>query len=86
MSKLSQQVHELEQRLEKLEHENNMLKFKLYRLIASNGRLIEPIPYTKTKRDLIKQIEFSTSLDSAKIVCKLNDNYNLTPNNTPDEL
>ena len=55
-------------------------------MIASNGRLIEPVPYNQTKGKLIKQIEFSTSLDSAKIVCKLNDNYNLTPNNTPDEL
>jgi hypothetical protein len=86
MSNLSQQVQELEQRLESLEYENENLKIMLYRMIASNGRLIEPIPYSETKGKLINQIEFSPSLDFAKVVCKFNGTYNLTPNNTPDEL
>jgi hypothetical protein len=86
MSNLSQQVQELEKRLQSLEYENENLKIMLYRMIASNGRLIEPIPYTKTKGELIKQIEFSTSIDFSQVVCKLNDNYNLTPNNTPENL
>jgi len=85
MSKLSQQVQELEQQLESLKYENENLKVMLYRMIASNGRLIEPVPYSKTKGKMIKQIEFSTSHFS-RIVCKFNNNYNLQPNNTPDEL
>ena len=85
MSKLSAQVQELEQRLESLQYENENLKIMLYRMIASNGRMIEPVPYSKTKGKMIKQIEFSTSHFS-RIVCKLNNNYNLQPNNTPDEL
>jgi len=86
MSKLSQQVQELEQQLESLKYENENLKAMLYRMIASNGRLIEPVPYSQTKGKLIKQIEFSTSLHFSKVVCKFNNNYNLQPNNTPDEL
>jgi hypothetical protein len=86
MSKLSAQVQELEKRLESLQYENENLKIMLYRMIASNGRLIEPVPYSQTKGKLIKQIEFSTSLDFAKVVCKFNGNYNLQPNNTETEL
>ena len=86
MSNLSQQVQELEKRVESLQYENENLKIMLYRVIASNDAGIEIVPYSDKKADMINQFEFSISQSSNMIISSYKDAYNLTPNNTPDDL
>ncbi len=86
MSKLSQQVHELEQRLESLQYENENLKLMLYRMIASNESGMELVPYSDYKEELIKGCEFYTRDNVPHIGVKYADKYNIEPNNTKDEL
>jgi hypothetical protein len=86
MSKLSQQVQELEKRLQSLEYENENLKVMLYRMIASNKSGIELVPYSDKKAELIKVCEFYMRDNVPHIGVDYLKRYNLTPNNTPDEL
>ena len=86
MTNLSQQVQELEKRLESLEHENENLKVMLYRMIASNESGMELVPYSDYKIELIKGCEFYTRDNVPHIGVKYADRYNVDPNNTPDEL
>ena len=85
MSKLSQQVQELEQRLETLEYENNMLKGMVYRLIATHGNRYEPIPYSPQKMLDVFDLDFYVSMKTDTIKCRQGVEP-ITPNNTPDEL
>ena len=86
MSKLYQQVQELEQRLESLQYQNENLKVMLYRMIASNESGIELVPYSDYKIELIKGCEFYTRDNVPHIGVKYADRYNVEPNNTKDEL
>jgi hypothetical protein len=86
MTNLSQQVHELEKRLESLEHENENLKIMLYRMIASNESGIELVPYSDKKGELIKVCQFYMRDNVPHIGVKYADRYNVEPNNTQDEL
>jgi hypothetical protein len=86
MSKLSQQVHELEKRLESLQYENENLKVMLYRMIASNESGIELVPYSDKKGELIKVCQFYMRDNVPHIGVDYADRYNVDPNNTKDEL
>jgi hypothetical protein len=86
MSKLSQQVQELEKRLESLQYENENLKIMLYRMIASNESGIELVPYSDKKGELIKVCQFYMRDNVPHIGVKYADRYNVEPNNTKDEL
>jgi len=86
MSKLSQQVRELEQRLQSLEYENENLKIMLYRMIASNESGIQLVPYSDIKAQQIKRCEFYMRENVSHIGVKHLNRYNIQPNNTPDEL
>jgi hypothetical protein len=86
MSKLSMQVHELEQKAERLEHENENLKFMLYRMIASNKSGIKLVPYSDTKARMIKKCEFYIRDNVSHIGITYLNRYNIDPNNTQDEL
>jgi hypothetical protein len=86
MSKLSQQVQELEQRLQSLEYENENLKVMLYRMIASNESGMELIPYSDLKSVQIKKCEFYMRDNVQHIGVKHLNRYNIEPNNTPDNL
>jgi hypothetical protein len=86
MSKLSQQVQELEKRLESLQYENENLKVMLYRMIASNESGIELVPYSDKKAELIKVCQFYMRDNVPHIGVDYLNRYNLTPNNTQDEL
>jgi hypothetical protein len=84
MQTLSTQVHELEKKAERLEHENENLKMMLYRLIATNGNTFEPVPYVHVKRDLIKVCSFILSTENT-INCFLKSTP-VKPNNLPEDL
>ncbi len=86
MTNLSQQVQELEKRLQSLEHENENLKVMLYRMIASNKSGIELVPYSDKKGELIKFCQFYMRDNVQHIGVKYADRYNVEPNNTKDEL
>ena len=86
MSKLSQQVQELEKRLESLQYENENLKIMLYRMIASNESGIELVPYSDYKTELIKGCKFYMRDNVPHIGVDYLKRYNVDPNNTPDEL
>jgi hypothetical protein len=86
MTNLSQQVQELEQRLESLQYENENLKIMLYRMIASNESGIELVPYSDKKGELIKVCQFYMRDNVPHIGVDYLNRYNLTPNNTKDEL
>jgi hypothetical protein len=84
MSKLSMQVHELEQKAERLEHENENLKFMLYRMIATHGNTFKAVQYGGAKPDLIKRCNFTISTENT-INCFLKSKP-LKPNNLPEDL
>ena len=86
MTNLSQQVQELEQRLQSLEYENENLKIMLYRMIASNESGIELVPYSDLKAVQIKFCQFYMRDNVPHIGVDYLNRYNLTPNNTKDEL
>jgi hypothetical protein len=86
MTNLSQQVQELEKRLESLQYENENLKVMLYRMIASNESGIELVPYSDKKAELIKFCQFYMRDNVSHIGVKYADRYNVDPNNTKDEL
>jgi len=86
MTKLSQQVQELEKRLESLQYENENLKIMLYRMIASNKSGIELVPYSDLKAVQIKFCQFYIRDNVPHIGVDYLNRYNLTPNNTQDEL
>ena len=86
MTNLSQQVQELEKRVESLQYENENLKVMLYRMIASNESGIELVPYSDKKAELIKVCQFYMRDTVPHIGVDYLKRYNLTPNTTKDEL
>ena len=85
MSNLSQQVQELEQRAQTLEHQNKILKAMLYRVIATNGNRFEPIGYNIEKAKCMYQLDFHFHNANNTINCTQGVEP-ITPNNTPDHL
>jgi hypothetical protein len=84
MQTLSTQVHELEKKAERLEHDNENLRVMLYRMIATHGNTFEPVPYVRAKPDLIKACSFIISTENT-INCFLGSEY-ISPNNSPEYL
>jgi hypothetical protein len=84
MSKLSTQVHELEKKAERLEHDNENLKMMLYRLIATNGNTLKSVAYGFGKSEIIKSCDFIISTEQ-KVECFFKS-FPVKPNNLPEDL
>lgn len=82
---ISQQVADMEKRLESLLDENENLKVIIYRMIAENGNKFDITPYSHEKAKQIWQLKFSL-YDEGVVAFQSWAVPRIKPNKTENEL